>query len=114
MRIKIFLSDGLSLVHEFFGEVIKRDIGGPDGERTFWLVRTEALKFVDELPATNFLLIGPGGKRERLESLDAGNGESSGIQAMLDRLGRVPEIESFDWPSVCYFSKGAVQRIDTE
>jgi hypothetical protein len=109
MRLKIFLSDG-SLVHEFSGKVIRRDIAGPDEGRTFWLVQTDTLRFVEELPPTNFLLIGAGGKAVRLESLDDGVGEGAVIQAMLDWLGRVPEIDSFDWPSVCYFAKGIVQR----
>jgi hypothetical protein len=111
MRLKLHFFEG-SLVNDCICCVERRGIAGPDGERNFWLVRTEIDTFVGDLPPTKFLILGPGGKAVRLETMEDEIVNSVVIQAMLDLTGQVPDIDSFSWPSVRYFAKGIATKLD--
>ena len=111
MRLKIHFWES-SLVPDCICRVERRGIVGPDGTRKFWLVSTKTNKFVADCPATEYLIIGPGGKDDRLENIEDEILNSIGIQAMLDLRGLAPNIDSFDWDSVRYFAKGVATRLD--
>jgi hypothetical protein len=111
MQLKLHLGEG-SQVGDCVCRVERRGIAGPDGERKFWLVRTPVRIFVNDLPPTEFLILGPGGKDERFESTQDDIVNSIVIQAMLDITNRAPDIDSFDWPSVRFFAKGIATRLN--
>jgi len=108
-RLELHILEG-SRVERCTCTVIRTGVIGPSGERRFWIVRTRRQVFVDGYPPAEYLIIGPAGKDERLETLQEDMFAAAGIQVMLDISGRAPEIDAFDWCSVYDFGRGMALR----
>ena len=108
--VGLFIAEG-SLVEKVTATVIKRGIRGPGGAG-YWLVQTEPTKFVEGRPPSTYLIIGPGGRGERLEWMDEGKSSIVGCHMMLDETGRAPNLESFDFRTAYDFGRGDVERLE--
>jgi hypothetical protein len=65
---------------------------------------------VKNYPPAEYLIIGPGGREEKLEMFKEDMFKAVGIQVMLDTSGRAPDIDAFDWGSVYDFGRGMALR----
>ena len=108
--VRIFIAEG-SLVKEVKATVVKRGIRGPGG-LDYWLVETKPARFVQDRPPARYLLLGPGGRAERLDWMDDNPSVPVGCHVMLDDSGLAPELEPFDFSTAYDFGRGHIQRLE--
>jgi hypothetical protein len=110
-RLKIVFYEGAE-VDEVLGTVVRRGVDGPAGEARYWIVETPPTVFVKGLPIAQFLIIGPGGREGRLEVLDDPGFKGVACQMLLDRTGKAPDIDRFDFQTAYDFGRGMAEIVD--
>jgi hypothetical protein len=108
-KLQLVFSEG-SLTERCISSVVRKGVSGPGGVGMYWIVKTSLTLFVNKYPPAEYLIIGPGGRGEKLENLEDDENppvfDTVGLHAMLDLTGRAPDIDSFDWDQVYDFGRG--------